>query len=52
MASHVDAADSKIALELLGKGRKEKRGIINENKKRRKTSKTERGCGKDNDYKR
>jgi len=32
MTAHVDAADSKIALGLLGKGRKEKGGIINENK--------------------
>jgi hypothetical protein len=52
MTSHVDAAGSKIALALLGKGRTEKRGIINENKKRRKTSKAGTGSGKGNDYKR
>ena len=35
MASHVDAADSKIALGLLAKGRTEKRGIINGNNRRK-----------------
>jgi hypothetical protein len=49
LTSHVDAAYNKIALELLGRGRKEKGGIINENKKRRKTRKTETESGKDND---
>ena len=49
VTSHVDVADSKIAFELLGKGRKKKGGIINENKKRRKTRKTETESGKDSD---
>ena len=49
MTTHVDAVDSKIALELLGKGRKEKGEIINANKKRRKTRKAETESGKDND---
>jgi len=49
VTSHVDAAFSKIALELLVKGRKEKGGIINENKRRRKTRKTETESGKDSD---
>jgi hypothetical protein len=35
MTSHVDAADSKIALKLLGRGRKEKGRIVNENERRR-----------------
>ena len=47
--SHVDAAYSKTALEFLGRGRKKKGGIINENKKRRKTRKTETESGKDSD---
>ena len=46
MTSHVGAAGSERELELMGKGRKEKGGIINENKKRRKTRKTEIEIGK------
>jgi hypothetical protein len=49
VTSHIDAADSKIAFELLVKGRKEKRGIINENKNRRKTRKTDTENEKDTD---
>jgi hypothetical protein len=49
MTSHVDAAYSKITVELLGRGRKEKGGIINENKKGRKTRKTKTESRKDND---